>query len=219
MALTPEFKQKVDAIEQRLKHGAGSLLAVMSFETGGTFDPAVKNRAGQWGDRLNPVHAVYGQGLRDLAQMRWRKMSAEEQLEYVEKYFQPYKGKMGTLEGCVYGGAVPEGHRQARVVSAVHEGTKAYEQNAGLDRDKKGMVTVADAVAMVQQRSGEAPAPPWWPRRPAVKLPPRRQTPRRRWQPWKLRQARRAQIGRRALCGHRTGGTGRGRDWSTVLFG
>ena len=37
-------------------------------------------------------------------------------------------------------------------------GTKAYAQNAGLDRDKKGMVTVADAVSMVQRRSGQAPA-------------------------------------------------------------
>ena len=46
MALTPEFQQKVDAIEKRLKMEPGSLLAVMNFETGGTFDPAVKNRAG-----------------------------------------------------------------------------------------------------------------------------------------------------------------------------
>ena len=46
MALSASFQQKVEEIEQRLRMAPGSLLAVMRFETGGTFDPAERNRAG-----------------------------------------------------------------------------------------------------------------------------------------------------------------------------
>ena len=45
MALTQSFRDKVDAIEKRLKMEPGSLLSVIDFETGGTFIQA--SRIGQ----------------------------------------------------------------------------------------------------------------------------------------------------------------------------
>ena len=85
-------------------------------------------------------------------------MSAEDQLDYVERYFQPYKGKIGTLKDAYMAVLYPKAIGKPEWYPLFTSGTKAYEQNAGLDRDKKGMVTVADAVSMVQRRSGQVPA-------------------------------------------------------------
>ena len=156
MALTPEFQQKVEAIEKRLGMEPGSLLAVMRFETGGTFDPAERNRAGSGATGLIQFMPKTAKGLGTSTEAL-AKMSAEDQLEYVEKYFQPYKGKMGTLKDAYMAVLYPKAIGKPEWYPLFTQGTKAYEQNAGLDRDKKGMVTVADAVSMVQRRSGQAP--------------------------------------------------------------
>jgi hypothetical protein len=158
MALTPEFQQKVEAIEQRLRMAPGSLLAVMRFETGGTFDPAEKNRAGSGATGLIQFMPSTAKSL-GTSTDALAKMSAEDQMEYVEKYFQPYKGKLGTLKDAYMAVLYPKAIGKPEWYPLFSSGTKAYEQNAGLDRDKKGMVTVGDAVARVQQTSGEeAPA-------------------------------------------------------------
>lgn len=160
MALTPEFQQKVEAIEQRLRMAPGSLMAVMRFETGGTFDPAERNRAGSGATGLIQFMPSTAKGL-GTSTDALAKMSAEDQLEYVEKYFQPYKGKLGTVKDAYMAVLYPKAIGKPEWYPLFTSGTKAYAQNAGLDRDKKGMVTVGDAVARVQQAggSGEAPAP------------------------------------------------------------
>ena len=157
MAMTPEFKQKVDAIEQRLKMEPGSLMSVIRFETGGSFDPAVRNRAGSGATGLlqfMPSTAKsLGTSTDALAQM-----SAEDQLEYVERYLSPYKGKMGTLKDAYMAVLYPKAIGKPEFYPLFTQGTTAYRQNAGLDRDKKGVVTVGDAVAKVRG-SGEAAQP------------------------------------------------------------
>ena len=150
MALTPEFKQKVDAIEQRLRMAPGSLLSVMRFETGGTFDPDVKNRMGSGATGLIQFMPATAKGL-GTSTDALAKMSAEDQLDYVEKYFQPYKGKMSTLKDAYMAVLYPKAIGKPEWYPIFTSGTKAYTQNAGLDRDKKGMVTVGDAVARVRR--------------------------------------------------------------------
>ena len=156
MALSQTFLEKVEAIEQRFRMAPGSLLAVMRFETGGTFDPAERNRAGSGATGLIQFMPKTAKGL-GTSTDALAKMSAEDQLDYVEKYFQPYKGKLGTLKDAYMAVLYPKAIGKPEWYPLFTQGTKAYQQNAGLDRDKKGMVTVGDAVARVQQGSGEAP--------------------------------------------------------------
>ena len=154
MALTPEFQQKVEAIEQRLRMAPGSLLAVMRFETGGSFNPAEKNRAGSGATGLIQFMPSTAKSL-GTSTDALAKMSAEDQLEYVEKYLTPYKGKLGTVRDAYMAVLYPKAIGKPDWYPLFTSGTKAYELNAGLDRDKKGMVTVADAVARVQQAGDE----------------------------------------------------------------
>ena len=154
MAMTPEFKQKVDAIEKRLGMAPGSLLSIIGFETGGTFDPAVKNRAGSGATGLVQFMPSTAKGL-GTSTDALAQMTAEDQLDYVERYFQPYKGKLGTLKDAYMAVLYPKAIGKPEWYPLFAEGTTAYRQNAGLDRDKKGVVTVGDAVARVQQAGGE----------------------------------------------------------------
>lgn len=156
MELTPEFKQKVDAIEKRLGMAPGSLMAVMNFETGGEFSPATRNRAGSGATGLIQFTRGTAQGL-GTSTDALAQMSAEDQLDYVERYLSPYKGKMGTLKDAYLAVLYPKAIGKPDWYPLFASGTTAYRQNAGLDRDKKGVVTVGDAVAMVQQRRGQVP--------------------------------------------------------------
>ena len=157
MALTPAFQEKVAAIEKRLGMEPGSLMAVMRFETGGEFSPATRNRAGSGATGLIQFTRGTAQGL-GTSTDALAQMSAEDQLDYVERYLAPYKGKLKTLDDAYMAVLYPKAIGKPGWYPLFSAGTKAYEQNAGLDRDKKGMVTKADAVAKVRG-SGEAPAP------------------------------------------------------------
>lgn len=198
MALTPALQQKVEAIEERLGMEPGSLLAVMRFETGGTFDPAERNRAGSGATGLIQFIPSTAKGL-GTSTDALAKMSAEDQLEYVEKYFQPYKGKLKTLDDTYMAVLYPKAIGKPEWYPLFTKGTKAYEQNAGLDREKKGMVTKADAVARVRG-SDEAPAPTMVAQAPSRDAPPTEA-------PVQVTQAEPAVL------------TQGGSDWASVLFG
>ena len=158
MALTHAFKEKVDAIEQRLKMEPGSLLSIISFETGGSFGADVKNRMGSGATGLiqfmPSTAAGLGTSTKALAQM-----SPEDQLDYVERYLAPYKGKIGTLKDAYMSVLYPKAIGKPEFYPLFTQGTTAYRQNAGLDRDKKGVVTVGDAVARVRGSSAPPPEP------------------------------------------------------------
>ena len=222
MALTQEFKQKVDAIEQRLKMEPGSLLAVMRFETGGEFSPATRNRAGSGATGLIQFTRSTAKGL-GTSTDALAQMSAEDQLDYVEKYLSPYKGKLETLDDAYMAVLFPKAIGKPGWYPLFSAGTKAYEQNAGLDRDKKGMVTKADAVAKVRG-SGEAPAPTMMAQAPSREAGP--QAPAFTAQETSVEPTALApggtdwasllfaETGTGAAGGGRTGGT----DWSQLLF-
>ena len=204
MALTPEFEQKVDAIEQRLRMAPGSLLSIIRFETGGTFGTDVKNRMGSGATGLIQFMPSTAKGL-GTSTDALAKMNPEDQLDYVEKYLAPYKGKMGTLKDAYMSVLYPKAIGKPEWFPLFVSGTKAYTQNAGLDRDKKGMVTVADAVARVRGSGAETP--------PTVVA----QAPSREAAPAPTQTASQpaftAQEERAEPAAHE-GGT----DWASVLF-
>ncbi|QTH80252.1 putative transglycosylase [Pseudomonas phage pPa_SNUABM_DT01] len=152
-----DFCFKTGEIAQKLKmgwQGQDQLMACMAFETGGTFSPTIKNGAGapyygiiQFGD------AAAKDAGTTVAKLL--KMTAEEQLTYVYNFFKPYAGKLQTLSDVymriLYPVAVgkPEDYV---LFSEANAKSKAYMQNKGLDANKDGLITKAEAAAKVEQK-------------------------------------------------------------------
>jgi hypothetical protein len=94
--LTEEFKSAVSSMSSRLGTKADWVLAVMNFETGGTFSTSIQNPSSHATGLIQfmpDTARTLGTSIEALA-----KMTQIEQLVYVEKYFNPYKGKMNSLE-------------------------------------------------------------------------------------------------------------------------
>lgn len=123
------------------------LMACMAFETGETFAPGVRNAAsGATGlIQFMPRTAVaLGTTTDELAQM-----TVYEQLGRVEEYFEPYLGRLKTLSDTYMAILWPKAVGQPEDFPLFKRGSKAYEQNAGLDTDGDGVVTKAEATAKV----------------------------------------------------------------------
>lgn len=130
------------------------LMACMAFESAETFSPSIKNAAGSGATGLIQFMPSTAKGLRTTT-AALATMSAVQQLEYVRKYFLPYKGRLHTL-GDVYMAILwPAGIGKAdswalwdKTVSR----PTTYRQNAGLDLNKDGKITKAEATAKVQAK-------------------------------------------------------------------
>ncbi len=158
--VTPEFISKVEAIAERIGTRPEYLMAVMSFETGGSFSPAQRNNAGGSATGLiqfMPNTATeLGTSTAALA-----RMSAVDQLDYVERYFNNRSdpGDLNTLEGVyttvLYGSPRPDPNS-----TLFSQGTRAYSANAPLDTNRDGRITAGEATSFVRGRiDGEAPPP------------------------------------------------------------
>jgi hypothetical protein len=151
--LSPAFRTKTGDIETRLGMQSGDLLRIMDFETGGTFNPAEPNKAGSGATGLIQFMPDTAKALGTTTEAL-AKMSPEQQLDYVEKYLSQYKGKIGNLQDAYMAVLYPEAIGKSGNYKLFTQDTKAYEQNAALDTDKKGYVTVSDAVRAVQRGRG-----------------------------------------------------------------
>lgn len=143
------FINGVEAMAKRLGTRPEYLLGVMSFETGGTFNPGIRNGIGATG--LIQFLPSTARGLGTTTD-KLAKMSSVEQLKYVEKYFnQPhFKGKLGSLEGLYT--AVLSGQARSNPNDVLFtRGTKAYAQNP-LDWNNNGQITAGEAVTPVAAR-------------------------------------------------------------------
>ncbi len=154
--VTPEFISKVEGIAQRLGAKPEQLMAVMSFESGGTFSPSIRNSIGATGLIQFIPSTARGLGTSTEA---LSKMSATKQLDYVEKYFNGFdKSKLGTVEGLytsvLTGKSQPDPNTTLRTASgnSFTRGTPEYRDNAGLDFNKDGKITTAEAAGAVTAR-------------------------------------------------------------------
>ena len=154
------FIREVEAMAQRLGTQPEYVLAVMSFETGGSFRPDVRNAAGSGATGLiqfMPGTArELGTSTEALARMR-----AVDQLQYVERYFNNRSdpGDLNTLEGVyttvLHGSPKPDPNS-----TLFSQGTAAYRMNAPLDTNRDGRITAGEAPSFVRARiDGDAPPP------------------------------------------------------------
>lgn len=148
--VSPAFKARVVEIAAELGIVADHLMAAMAFETGETFSPSVRNKqSGAVG--LIQFMATTAQSLGTTSDAL-AAMTAEAQLEYVYKYFKPYRGRLANL-GDVYMAILwPRGIGLADDAAIFVRDSekpidrKRYEQNKGLDGNKDGRVTRHEAA-------------------------------------------------------------------------
>ena len=144
--VTPEFIDAVEQMAERLGTQPEYLLAAMSFETGGRFDPSVQNGIGATG--LIQFLSGTAQNLSTTTD-KLAKMSAVAQLAFVEKYFEPFKGKLGTLE-AVYTSILSGSPMKPEAV-LFKAGTPAYKLSQ-LDWNDDGIITAREATTPVAAR-------------------------------------------------------------------
>lgn len=145
-----EFLTKVLKICESLEVDPDYLMSCMAFESAETFSPKIKNAAGSGAVGLiqfMPRTAIsLGTSTEDLAAM-----TAVEQLDYVEKYFRAYKGKLKMLSDVYMAILLPKAVGKPENFVLFNNG-KAYRQNSGLDVNKDGQITKAEAAAKVYDK-------------------------------------------------------------------
>jgi len=151
------FRQKVIEIAQRLGADPNFLMAIMSFESNG-FNPQARNpHSGATGLIQFMPKTATNLGTTTDALAR---MTAEQQLDYVAKYFAPYKGRLKTLDDAYMAVLWPPAIGQGSNYVLFSSPSTAYQQNQPLDVNKDGKVTVAEATSFVRKKLGStAPAP------------------------------------------------------------
>ena len=150
------FKQKVIQIAAQLQTDPNFLMAIMSFETGGSFRPDQKNHAGSGATGLIQFMPKTAQSLGTTTEAL-AKMTAEAQLDFVAKYFAPFKGRMATVEDAYMAVLFPRAVGKSNSFVLFLKNTKAYRQNKGLDLDGDGKITKSEAAFKVSRLLKAAP--------------------------------------------------------------
>ena len=126
-------------------------MSCMAFESGETFSPSILNAAGSGAVGLIQFMPSTAKSLHT-STTALAAMSAESQLDYVERYFRPYKGRIRTIEDIYMTILFPRAIGRNAEYVLFTEGTKAYKHNKGLDADEDKHVSKYEAAAAVRAK-------------------------------------------------------------------
>jgi hypothetical protein len=129
---------------------ASWVMACIAFESGESFSASVRNQAGSSAVGLIQFMPATARGLGTTTE-DLEDMSPVAQLVYVQRYFEPYKGRIRSLADMYMAILMPRYIGAAGDAVIFTDGT-AYRQNAGLDANTDGKITVDEAVDRVRQK-------------------------------------------------------------------
>jgi Transglycosylase SLT domain. len=147
---SPEFRAKLVEIAISLGVNPVWLAAIISFESAGTFSSSIRNsQSGATGliQFMPSTARRMGTTTAELAAL-----TPEDQLDYVRKYFEPWRHRLSTLSDLYMAVLWPRAIGQPDNYRLFKDGSVQYAQNRGLDVDGKGYVTKADASRLVDKR-------------------------------------------------------------------
>lgn len=148
--VSPTFKDRVLWIEGELGLPADALMACIAWESGESFSASKKNMAGSGATGLIQFMPSTAKSL-GTSTTELARMTPEDQLNYVYKYFKPFQGRLKNL-GDVYMAILwPKGVGQSDSFVLFDRGA-AYRQNAGLDKNKDGKVTRGECLVKIQDK-------------------------------------------------------------------
>jgi hypothetical protein len=145
------FKNKVVQISGEIGVNPSFLMACMAFETGESFSPSIKNGAGSGATGLIQFMPSTARSL-GTSTDALAGMSAVQQLDYVKKYFQPYRNKLKTLEDVYLAILYPAAIGKDPNSTLFAQGTKTYSQNSGFDSNRDGKITPAEVSVKVREK-------------------------------------------------------------------
>ncbi len=152
------FLGAVERVSQDLGISNSDLLTAISFETVGTFNPSIKNPGSSATGLIQFIEKTakgLGTSTAELA-----KMNNVEQMEYVKRYLEPYKGRMKNLGDVYMAIHWPAGVGKDDSYVMYRDGSKEYTANRNLDVSGDGTVTRGEALQRVRQMtSGGRGAP------------------------------------------------------------
>jgi hypothetical protein len=136
------------------------MMSCMAWESGRTFSPSVLNMAGSGAIGLIQFMPATARSL-GTSTVALSKLSAEDQLNFVHKYFLPYKGRLRTLSDLYMAILWPAavGKADDYVLFDRAKTPTAFRQNAGLDANKDGKVTKAECSAKLLAMKAEGLKP------------------------------------------------------------
>ncbi len=140
----PAFEQKVRVISRALAVAPEWLMAVMYAESG--FDPTIMNRQGSGAVGLIQFMPATAGELK-VSTSRLREMAPLTQLDYVHAYFEQVRRRYGPyqdLTDLYLAVLYPKARGQDFCYTLYARPSQAYRQNAGLDENRDGRVTITD---------------------------------------------------------------------------
>lgn len=143
--VSPIFRARVQWIAEQLNLSPDDIMACIAWESGRTFSASIRNMAGSGATGLIQFMPATARALgtsTDALAM----MTAEDQLNYVYRYFEPFKGKLQNLSDIYMAILWPKavGEPEEYVLWDRREMPKTFRQNSGLDLNKDGKVTKAE---------------------------------------------------------------------------
>lgn len=151
--VSAQFRAKVMGIAGRLVMNPNHLMACMAWESAETFSPKITNAAGSGATGLIQFMPSTARGM-GVTTGALAAMTAEMQLDYVEEYFKPYRGKLKTLSDVYMAILWPAGigKPESYVLWERGKAPTTYRQNAGLDINKDAAITKAEAARKVSEK-------------------------------------------------------------------
>ncbi|GAB7127689.1 hypothetical protein JCM19000A_21960 [Silvimonas sp. JCM 19000] len=153
--VSADFANRVTQIGSNLGVDPNFLMACMAFESGESFSASVRNAAGSGAVGLIQFMPTTAQAL-GTSTDQLAAMSNVQQLDFVEKYFLPSKGRLQSLEdvymAILWPAAIgkPLDYVLFDKNDAAHP--KRYVQNAGLDLDKNGQITKGETASKIRDK-------------------------------------------------------------------
>lgn len=156
VAQDSEFLSEVDRVAAKFEIEPSTLLAVMDFETGGSFSPSQRNAAGSSATGLIQFMADTARGL-GTSTSELSRMTRTEQMSFVEKYLDQFDSKIrgGSADDVYMAVLFPKAANKPDSYVLFRQGTKAYQQNRGLDLNGDGTITKAEAARKVVSLVGK----------------------------------------------------------------
>ncbi len=156
------FLEKVNQVADELGVDRNYLLAIMHFETGGSFKPGEANKANSGATGLiqfmpktyngltnnDADIKINSDGLKYIKQLS--EMTQIEQMDLVEKYFKRNGGKnLKTLSDAYMVVLYPEAVGKSEDYILFKDTSMAYKQNEGLDENEDEKITKQEASSKV----------------------------------------------------------------------
>lgn len=144
------FRERVWWIADTLKLNPDDLMSCMAWESGETFSPDIRNAAGSGATGLIQFMPSTARQLGTTTD-ELANMSAEDQLNYVYRYFKPYAGRLNNL-GDIYMAILwPKGVGKPDSYVLWDKGAMptTFRQNAGLDSNRDQRITRAECLEKI----------------------------------------------------------------------